>query len=52
MRTIGDEVFEPRFQFGCGIGLYNSDRIEPLSARLLGKCGPDRDGFTQKSRSA
>jgi len=36
MRTIGDEAFEPRSQFGCGIGFYNTDRIEPLSARLFG----------------
>jgi hypothetical protein len=52
MRAIGDEAFESRFKFGYGIGFNNSDRIEPPSARLFGKCGSDCDGFTQKSRSA
>ena len=52
MRASGDEAFEARFQFGDGIGFYNTDRIKPMSARLFGKRGSDCAGFTQKSRSA
>jgi hypothetical protein len=52
VRTVGDEAFEPFFQFRRGIGFYNTDRIEPASACLFVKCGSDCGVAVQKSRSA
>jgi hypothetical protein len=52
VRTIGEEAFEPRFQFRRGVRFYNAERIEPARACLFGERGPDRGGFAQKSRSA
>jgi hypothetical protein len=50
--AIGEEAFEPRFQFRRSVRIRNAERIESARARLFGERGPDRGGFTQKSRSA
>ena len=52
VRTIGEEAFEPRFQFGHGVGFGNAERIESARARSLRERSFDRSGLFQKSRSA
>jgi hypothetical protein len=52
MRTVREEAFKARFQFGRGVGFRNAKRVESARARSLRERNSDRSGLFQKSRSA
>jgi len=52
VRAIGEEGFEPRFQFRYGIGFGNAECVKSVRAGSFRERGFYRRRITQKSRSA
>jgi hypothetical protein len=51
MRALGDEAFEARACFRCGVGARDADGVETERARFRGDGLLDVGGIGQKSRS-